>query len=248
MYLFIIVFSALGLAHAQVRFSNVIPTGTGCTAGSFVTVFSPDSSTLSVLFSEFVVRVPQYDGINDNEAAGGSVLRRRQESNFQHKYCNLILDADVPEGQLVDAVEVSVFNRGATLLDAGVAATYTLAYVGHTGLSAPPARSRIIERKLWGSGRTPVPVSENWLSEPVLTIPVQSGCASVSQKTIRFELRSHITAQIPGGDLTKSGIVAVDSTDASASLRLRVITRPCGATPTPQRPDPRGGRRGSGLR
>jgi hypothetical protein len=236
MFLFVIALSFLDLAHAQVRFANVIPTGTGCPRGSFAAVPSPDGSALSVLFSEFIVQVPQYDGVNDNDTAGGRASRRRQESNLQHKFCNLALDVEVAPGQQVDSVEVALFNRGATTLDAGVVATHTFSYVGHSGMSAPPARSRIIERKLWGSARTPAPVSEEWLSQPTMSIPVQSACASASQKTMRLDLRSSITAEIPGGDLTKSGLVTVDSTDANASLRVRVVTRPCGALASPVAP------------
>lgn len=234
----------------QLSFGGFAHTGTGCPQGTTTFTPSPDGQSVSVLFNEFVVQVPQYDGQNDNDQMGGrGGPRRRNDSALVFKYCGLGFDVELPQGQLVDSIEVSVFNRGATILDVGVLASYTTTFLGSQGLGGRMGGSpRILERKLWGGDRTNAPVSEEWVSSPTMNIPIRSTCAGAQDKKVRFELRSHITAEILGGDLSRSGLVTIDSSDVNGSIRLKVKTSPCGATPTPQRPDPRGGRRGSGPR
>ena len=221
-------------AHAQLNFGALQHSGSGCRPGTVATAVSPDGQSLSVLFDSFQLQVPQYDGNNDNDQINPRLPRRRGDHALHHRHCNLAISVDLPAGQAIEAIELSTYHRGATILDEGVTATFTTSFNGQRGLGLGAARSRILVRKLWGGARAAGPVNEDWISNPVMQIPVGSGCANARDRRVNFDLRSHITAEILNGDLTRSGLVTVDSADINGSLKLRVITRPCGANSAPQ--------------
>lgn len=232
--IFITVFSS-SVVKAQMSFNDFQHAGSGCPQGTVAFSPSPDGQSASILFDEFSAQVPQFDGINDNgEIVVARVQRQRTDPLLQHKACNLAFSVELPEGQMVESLEVSIFNRGSTILDPGVRAALSTIFVGHQGLrnispnSKPPVT--VLERKIWGAmrNRNLVDVFDDWVSEPVHSISINSACASrYNENTIRFELKNHLEVEIMDSDLDKTGLIVMDSSDVNGVLKFRVKTRPC---------------------
>lgn len=221
-------------AQAQLRFTSFAHGGTGCPSNSVAFSPAPDGQSVSVLFDVFSVQVPQQDGNNDNEQPGiGRGLRRRNDASLQHRVCNLAFNVELPDDVMVEALEVSIFNRGATILDPGVRAALHTSYIGHAGVGigrGQPQNAKLIEKKEWNARSG---ANEDWVSTPVTAIPVRSGCGRQGDRTLNFRLRNQLEVEIVGGDLTKSGLLTMDSSDLNASMKFRVITRKCGSNTAP---------------
>ena len=244
-------------AHAQMSFNSFAHGGTGCPQNTVSFSPSPDGQSVSVLFDAFQAQVPQVDGNNDNENDRGRVLgrrqmRRRNDVGLQHKQCTLAFSVDLPDDQMVEALEISVFNRGATILDQGVRASLVTAFAGHRGLGgmgrgagANPHQLRVIEKRSWERG----PVNEDWMSTPVTAIPIRSNCSRRGgERSVRFEMISNLEVEILGDPTGKSGIITMDSSDMNGNMKFRVITRPCGGNSAPGRVERRVVRGGGMLR
>ena len=78
---------------------------------------------------------------------------------------------------------------------------------------------------MWTTHRQPV--EQDWATDTKAIVPLRSTCASSSNKTIKFELKNHLEAKILSNDLTKSGMVTVDSNDARGMLTFTLSTAPC---------------------
>ncbi len=227
-------------AHAQqLRFNSFAHGGTGCPSGTVAFSPTPDGSGVSVLFDAFQAQVPQVSGNNDNERAHGRAARRRNDRGLEHKACNLSFNVDVPDEQMIEAIEVEVFNRGAAILDPGVRGSVQTVFMGHRGLGgrgqvAGHAQGRVVDRQEWG-GRGQA-VSEDWISNPKTAIPIRSNCARQQERGVRFDIRNVIEAEILGRDNgNKTGLVTMDSSDVNGTLKFRIITRPCGGRTAPGR-------------
>lgn len=222
------------VVKAQMSFEDFRHSGSGCPQGTVGFSVSPDGASASILFDEFMAQVPQFDGDNDNHTVSSGRLRRTSDDpRIAHKACNLGFSVQIPEGQMVEALEVSIYNRGSTILDAGIRAALSTIFVGHNGLrniygGAKPSAT-VLERKMWGAMRNHnhVDVFEDWVSEPVHTIPIQSACASSHDKSVRFELKNHLEVEIMNNNLNSNGVIVMDSSDVTGSLRFRVITKAC---------------------
>ena len=227
-------------ALAQLNFTSFGHSGTGCPRNSVAFSPAPDGQSVSVLFDQFSVQVPQHDGENDNEDVGPHrTPRSRRDARVQHRVCSLAFNIELTEGQMIEAIEITADNRGTTVLDPGLRASLHTYYVGHQGLGANPQSAKIgklIELKQWGQpGRFPQPVSDDWVSRFVTAVPVRSGCAQNSNRSLRVQIKNHLEIQNTSPDATKSGLLVMDSSDLNASLRFRVLTRPCGSTSAPGR-------------
>lgn len=227
--------------HAQLHFASFGHAGSGCPRGSVAFSPAPDRQSVSVLFDQFSVQVPQFDGVNENDdRSPHRSPRARNDARTQHRLCSLVFNVELTPGQMVEALEVTGDNRGTTVLDPGLTASLHTYYVGHRGLgSAPPPHAmvgKLIEMKQWGqANRHAAPVSDDWTSRFLTAVPVRSGCAQSANRSIRLEFKTHLEIQNTTADQTKTGLLVMDSTDLNASLRIRVLTRPCGSTSAPGR-------------
>lgn len=236
------------VVKAQLVFNDFKHYGTGCPQGSLALSESPDGQSASILFDQFSAQVPQYDGDNDNaQVRNGRLRRSSNDPKIQHKACNLGFNVTIPDGKMVEALEISVYNRGSTILDPGVRASLSTIFVGSDGLRNSQQNVKpqvtVVERRMWGAmrNRNQIDVFDDWVSEPVQTIPIQSGCAHRSlENNIRFELKNHLEVEIMDSDLAKTGLIVMDSSDISGSLKMRVITKPCSVS-NQQRPPRYGG-------
>ncbi|HXH76624.1 MAG TPA: DUF4360 domain-containing protein [Bacteriovoracaceae bacterium] len=221
-------FALISAAEAQVNFDQLTYRGTGCPQGTVSSVVSPDGSTLSILFDEFRAEVPQYDGNNDNESLppGRGRNTARNSATLNHKNCALSFTANIPQGTKAEGLEVSLQARGAVVFDQGIEGTFAAILVGYNGLANSRGKPTVIAQKHWRalSG----PLDEEYIAEPVAVVKLNSGCAAQNARSIRFDLKNHIQAQITNADTTKHGIITVDSQDMKGLLKFTLRTKPCG--------------------
>lgn len=234
---------------ADFNFSRVDAKGTGCPIGTTSIVSTQDQNTVSILFDEMRVELPQYDLDNDNDViTDENPSRGRKDDPFySHKTCAINIDATIAEGQQVDSVEISVDFRGMSFLDTGVQALFHSQFVEFKGPRAQSRRAKdMVARKVWRNGG----VDEDWLIEATKVVDVKSECASRGDLQAHFSLLNIVKAQIQpqyrNRDVT--GLISLDSTDLKAALKVKVHTSPCrgGGRPNsgnnprtdePQRPD-----------
>ncbi len=211
----------------SVVFKEITYHGSGCPQGTVSTAISPDGSSLSVLFDEFRAEVPQYDGNNDNDGHRG---RGRQSSRntvtLSHRNCALSFTADLPPGTKADSLEISLEARGATILDPGVEGGFSSILVGYKGIANSRGNPTVIINKHWRA--KPIPQDDNWTGVAKPMVNLNSGCSGANGKSIRFDLKNHVTAEITDGNVSRHGILSVDSNDVTGLLKFTVRTRPCG--------------------
>ncbi len=216
------------IAQGQsVTFREVTYAGSGCPQGTVSTAISPDGSALSVLFDEFRTEVPQYDGNNDNDATTSRGRRNnRNTTTISHRKCALSFVADLPPGTKADSLEISLEARGATMLDPGVEGNFSSILVGYQGIANSRGNPTVIINKNWRS--RPTAQDDSWTGVAKPLVNLNSGCSGANGKSIRFDLKNHITAEITDGNLSRHGILTVDSNDVTGLLKFTVRTRPCG--------------------
>lgn len=211
----------------NVSFRGVTYAGTGCPQGTVSTAISPDGSSLSVIFDEFRAEVPQYDGNNDNDGTTSRGRRNdRNTTTLAHRKCALSFIADLPPGTKADSLEISLEARGATMLDPGVEGSFASILVGYQGIANSRGNPTVIINKHWRS--RPVAQDDNWVATPKPIVNLNSGCSGANGKSIRFDLKNHVQAEITDGNLSRHGILSVDSNDVTGLLKFTVRTRPCG--------------------
>lgn len=223
-------------ALAQFRFAGNSHRGSGCPMNTVSFSESPDRQSVSVLFDNFMVQLPD----PDMGQIPGSNVRRRYDPRHSYKGCNLSFSVDLEAGHMVEALEVTVFNRGATILDRGIQANLSTRFLGYAAFGGRgEPQSVIIEDRVWNGE-----VNEDWISNPVVNLPIRSGCASSSARSIRFDMLSALEARITTGRADASALITMDSSDVNAGMKIRVITRRCGGSvapvPQPTRPSRRG--------
>lgn len=226
---------ALNSAQAQVQFGGLSYRGSGCPIGSVALSPSPDNSSVSILFDSFQIQVPR------NLPNTGRV-NRANDPALDYKSCALSLTAEIPEGQQVEALEISLYNRGAMILDPGVQGTFSTMFAGHEGLGGVGGNKVVLENRTWRGE-----ANDEWISNPVINVPIRSACASRAARSVKFMLNNHMELAILNRDLSRSGLATVDSSDINGTVKMRLITRACaggnpgnGGRTTPVRPPRRG--------
>lgn len=216
------------LVQAQsVSFKEVTYSGSGCPQGTVATAISPDGSSLSIIFDEFRAEVPQNDGNNDNDSHTTRGRRNnRNTTTLSHRKCALSFTADLPPGVKADSLEISLEARGATILDPGVEGSFSSILVGYRGIANSRGNPTVIINKHWRA--RPIFQDDNWIASPKPLVNLNSGCSGANGKSIRFDLKNHVTAEITDGNISRHGILSVDSNDMTGLLKFTVRTRPCG--------------------
>ncbi len=213
--------------HAK-TFSNVVAQGTGCPLGSTDIVTSPDGETVSVLFNEMLIELPQFDGDNDNDVAVDSNRAgSRFDKNLVQKICNILIEADIPAQHRIDSIDVNVDFRGTTVMDEGTTAFFQSQLIDY---KTPGANSKLkrdfIARKIWRME----PADEDWTMSGQKNIKVQGNCSSRQDSKYKFNLRNLIRANIlPFGESLGSFVyIGLDTADIIGKLQFKVNTSRCG--------------------
>lgn len=206
-------------AFSQINFNSVTHSGNGCPQGTVSTAVSPDGSSLSVLFDEFRAEVPQLNSPTPMKDT---------------KNCALSFTATLPPGTKADVLEITMQARGATVLDQGAEAYFTSVLVGYNGIARSRGTPTVILTKQWKKRRNPT-VDESWTESPKPLVQIQSACSGSQGKDIRFDLKNHVVAEIPSGDVNRYGMITVDSNDVKGILKFTLRTSPCAGSRMPPR-------------
>ncbi len=236
LFLFTVTCLIPALTHAT-TFSKVDARGTGCPLGSTDIVTSPDGQTVSLLFNEMLVELPQFDGNNDNDQSiDGHGPVSRFNKNIVQKVCNILVETDLPPDHKVDSIEVKVDFRGSTIMDEGTTAFFHSQLLNLQGPGrSSEARRDFIARKIWREG----PEEEDWIITGDRTIKVNGNCSRRGDSKSRFNLRNIVRASIKplGQSLDSFVFIGLDTADLVGKLQLKVNSSSCRARPDrPTRP------------
>ncbi len=127
--------------------------GTGCPAGSAAVALSPDSTSLSILFDQYVVE------------AGGS-------KSFDRKNCNIAIPVRIPQGYSVSVIAIDY--RGFTGLPSGGRAQLNVDYFITSSGEQRPGRPVRTSKSFYG------PMTSDYLKSDSLGLEavVWSGCGA----------------------------------------------------------------------
>lgn len=232
------------------KFDKTTFQGTGCKQGTTSTVTSPDGKALSILFDDFIVEVPQMSGDNDNDFANELNPRKgnRNDRNLDHKRCAMYINADVPQGEVIDSIKIKLDMRGSSYIEDNAQVTFQSflrSWKGRTKRFVGHAKGELLARKQWNSRN----FEEEWLVSKTISIPVNTGCHERQRNKVSFVLNNALIAKIGparpgrgnlsgnrfnigrGEDFSMEGTAfsSIDSHDLGGKLQFTVITKPCGS-------------------
>jgi hypothetical protein len=124
---FFLSFSAV--AQSNITFDQIVTTGTGCPSGTVSVTVSPDGQSMSLLFDEFRVQVPNTESSTPAPSTGRGPNYRPPQSNASvleaHKTCNISFTTTLPAGRMATAIAIDLQARGFTTLDQGLQAYFS---------------------------------------------------------------------------------------------------------------------------
>jgi hypothetical protein len=218
-------YAARGFKFDKTNFS-----GTGCKAGTVSETTSPDGKALSILFDDFIVEVPQMDGDNDNDFENELNQKgRKNNPNKDHKRCAMLINADVPEGEIIDSIKIKLDMRGSAYIeeDAKVVFQSVLrSWKGRKNKFRGRKGGQVIARKVWNENN----YEDEWLVSKTITIPVRTGCHARQRNKVQFVLNNALVAKMKKrGNGEGMAYSSIDSHDFGGKLQVSVVTKPCGS-------------------
>lgn len=198
--------------------------GTGCKKGTTSTIVSPDGQTLSILFDDFSVEVPQYDGDNDNNSDRPGT---NFDENLDHKKCFITINTDVPVGHTIESVTFDFDIRGSAYIEDNAFIRFMALlteWKGNSKSFKDRRGGKLIAKQNWHA----LNMEEEWTISRQVEIPVRTGCQRNRNKVV-FKMENRLMAFINkrrgGGD--GFAFSTIDSQDMGGKLNFRVNTRPC---------------------
>ncbi len=208
-------------------FSKVQARGTGCPLGSTDIVVSPDQSSVSVLFNEMLIELPQFDGDNDNDQdIDGHGSHSRFDSTLVQKVCNILVESQLPPEHKVEAIEVKIDFRGSTFMDAGTTAFFHSQLINHSGPGRGQEKRRdFVARKIWREG----PVEDDWTVSSTRRIKINGNCSRRGDTKAQFNLRNLIRASLTlqGKRDNSMVFIGLDSSDLVGKMNIKVHSKSC---------------------
>ncbi len=209
--------SCASLYAADFELKNIRVGGLGCPSELTQIVLAPDSSSASIIFSQFESRVPVLD-------VGPKVQR-----NISNLNCNIFLDIKIPAGIKLDALEVSYDMRGFATFDRGVQGSFKSHLVSKSGLGTDQSsrNPELLSEKVWSN--TFSNQEEDFIITSTKAVSVPSQCArGGSADVVSLRLQQALSSQIlAGASMNAQGSITVDSSDIRGGLRLRAQTSSC---------------------
>ena len=210
-------------------FDQVVLSGTGCKAGSASVVTSIDKQAVSIIFDEFSVEVPQYNGDNDNGEITNMNVRTisRFNERIAHKICNIVVNVVIPANYKVDSLESVIDFRGFTSLGNNGETSFTTQMVEWMGFTDVNRQLTLLEQKIFNNG----PLDESWIIAKTHSHPIRSRCSNERDRSFKIVLRNVLLAKINKiGDIGNSfASMFVDSADIAGKLSVKINTSPCEA-------------------
>jgi hypothetical protein len=205
------------LSAADFQLQNIRVGGSGCPSEQSQIILAPDSSSASIIFSQFEARVPSIE------------IGPKVQKNISNLNCNIFLDVKVPSGVKLDSMEISYDMRGFTTLDRGVSGSFRSFLVSRTGMGTESQRRNpeLLAEKVWNN--TSISQEEDFTVSAVKTISIPSQCGSgQSSDIVTLRLQNTLASQILNGFENQSqGSITMDTSDIKGGLRIRAMTSSC---------------------
>lgn len=239
MFLMVLISSLMANSTWANTFSKVQARGTGCPLGSTDIIISPDGNSVSLLFNEMLVELPNIDGDNDNDVnIPGHGRSSRFDRSVVQKICNVLVESQLPEDHKVESIDVKIDFRGSTFMDEGATAFFHSQLINMTTPGrGSEARRDFVARKIWREG----PVDEDWTVSSSRRIKVNGNCSRRGDDKNRFNLRNIVRASLTDHASTLDSMVFIglDSADLVGKMEVKVNSRPCGGNGRGRDRDPR---------
>ncbi len=215
--------------------------GTGCPRGTGSVSMSPEQESISIIYDQFQVEVPQFDGDNDNDRLDnflGNILhplqKNKLDQNLNAKNCNILLNAHIPKGRKVIGVEISFDFRGYISLQKGIQAFYRSQLVSRQGLNIQDIpQKELLMQKIWrGKDYGDEGLDEEFSLNESKFLAFESHCADIGNRQnrlVRLNLNTVIAASIGPLGIANgaTGLLNIDSTDITSALKVKFHTLPC---------------------
>lgn len=215
-------------AETDFQFGQITTKGSGCPDGSVEVIKTEDQQTASILFSEMMVQVPQFDGDNENDEFDddNTMPTSRQDQFTANKVCKIVIHADIPEGQKIISADISIDYRGATFMDEGTQALFHSKFLNFTGPQRREHRVKgTVVRKVWRKGD----VDEDWNFSESKTIDLNSECSIQGQKKTKMVLKNILKAQVHKNyrHTEATAFLSLDSADIVGKMKIKFNTQTC---------------------
>ena len=215
-------------ADRDFQFGQITTKGSGCPDGTVEVIKTEDQKTASILFSEMMVQVPQFDGDNENDEFDddNSSPTSRHDQFTANKVCKIVINADIPEGHKIVSADISIDYRGATFMDEGTQALFHSKFLNFTGPTRREHRVKgTVLRKVWRKGD----VDEDWNFTQMKTIDLNSDCSVRGQKSTKMILKNVLKAQVhPNYRHTEAtAFLSLDSADIVGRMKIKLNTQAC---------------------
>ena len=223
------------MLHAEnLKFENVRVGGEGCRPDLTQVITTEDQSALSLLFSNFEVRVPN--------TQGGLKANR----NISKLTCNLFFEVSVPAGQSLQNVDVSFDMRGFVQLDIGVQAQFQSYLMSASGLGVETRVARgpqLLTDRYWLNSFSDQ--TEDFTISGLKSIDTMSNCSRGVEK-VMVNLQHHVIVQIqiPYQNTSAAGVMNIDTSDVTGGMKIKTRTRACSSSGSNGRVEDRVERRG----
>jgi hypothetical protein len=220
---------ASSIAYGQkLKFKSIDFSGSGCSEETASTIISPDGKSMSVLFDELYVEIPQFSGDNDNDELSddNEDYTSKFNKNVDRKTCLMNIEAKVPKGHKIKAIDLSFDYRGSTFTEEGALTSFKTKLVNFQG----PSGRRQHPEKLLGTKRFRQNSDTDFTLSQTRTLPIQSECVG-KESISKFALKNIVKAKAIRGQahLSPEAFIALDSADLKASVKFKVHLEKCNA-------------------
>ncbi|MDH5580880.1 MAG: DUF4360 domain-containing protein [Bdellovibrionales bacterium] len=215
-------------ADTNFRFKDINLLGKGCPDGTFSVVKSPDDQTVSIIFDQFSVEVPQENKLIDS------------------KSCDIHISSILKNNERVTSIDIDVDYRGFVSIEGNAIAklqTYLLSWSGPQ--KGKLKRKNLAIDKNWSKG-----AMDDWYLKKTVSVPINSNCSRHGDDQASFRLKNILLASIPSRSFTadSNALLTFDSSDLKGVFKLKLHTKTCGNSGNinrghNRRPSPRYSRR-----
>ncbi len=215
-------------AETDFSFGQITARGSGCPAGTVDIIKTDDQKTASILFSEMMVEVPQFDGDNENDEMDDDnrTPTSRHNKDIAVKVCNIVLKADIPAGHKITSADISIDYRGAAIMDQGTQALFHSKFLNFVGPQRKEHRVKgTVVRKVWRNGN----VDEDFTFSESKKIALNSNCGKRGQRNTKIVLKNILKAGIKRGYQNEdvSAFLSLDSSDIVGKMQIKLNTEVC---------------------
>lgn len=233
----ILLFIMLSTYAAKAQdFQNVTVRGLGCPDGTTSVTYAPDNKSFSILFDDFMAKLPSSSSHSDNVDAISNGLISGQYANSSQvniKICNIGLLLNLPQNTRTATIQIGYDYRGFISLALGQTAffrsmLFQTSQINHGG--GQGHTRNLIQDNTYNSGNNTLDQDLMISSTKIISIPtvpkvqiVNGQRVITNQVAIAFKNVIGIHATMPNAISTGDGQIMIDSTDIVGKMTIKVL-------------------------